>query len=438
MDFRYLTETKNEFNNFLCGILVPHLYEGISGVLEYSVQTFNMLEEKQKKNKNVQNPGIVNIFKMCLGDVASINNYEIETEYKRIKENSGCSDWFDNLIRATFKSWVLFLTWNPETGNSKYSDNEIYENISLKDFIHKCYVETCEYFKTNPEVFLKRTNKKEIFEIIKLCIETSIKKSLPYNDIIQEYLKINFTAEQKQTSQKEIDNIKALLYKIMAKNKYGSRPVGKALISEDSEVIDGEKEVEEFINVESNQQGGGEEEELNKEIFRPHSVANSKEGSVKSKSTNATSSASSANSTTSSDNFDVPKMHSRHSSKTDSDNKSKSKETGSIYKEITNTATGLETGISTQILTRTEAKKQELEQVLNPIEEETSPSKVNLDSPLPIRKKHTDRIDEHINERTVLVGGNGKKKVQIVKNKSNSIHDKVSSMNDYFNSLMNN
>jgi hypothetical protein len=131
-------------------------------------------------------------------------------------------------------------------------------------------------------------------------------------------------------------------------------------------------------------------------------------------------------------------MHSRHSSKTDSDNKSKSKETGSIYQEITNTATGLETGISTQILTRTEAKKQELEQVLNPIEEETSPSKVNLDSPLPIRKKHTDRIDEHINERTVLVGGNGKKKVQIVKNKSNSIHDKVSSMNDYFNSLMNN
>ena len=49
MDFRYLTETKNEFNNFLCSILVPHLYNGISGMLEYSIHTYNMLEEKQKK-----------------------------------------------------------------------------------------------------------------------------------------------------------------------------------------------------------------------------------------------------------------------------------------------------------------------------------------------------------------------------------------------------
>jgi len=36
MDFRYLIETKNEFNNFFCGIIVPHIYHGIRGMLKYS------------------------------------------------------------------------------------------------------------------------------------------------------------------------------------------------------------------------------------------------------------------------------------------------------------------------------------------------------------------------------------------------------------------
>ncbi len=90
---------------------------------------------------------------MCLDDVNDINNNGIENEYKKIKENSGCADWFDNLIRATFKSYVLFLTWDPNTSNSKYSDNDFYDKISLKDFIHKCYIETCDFFKENPEIF---------------------------------------------------------------------------------------------------------------------------------------------------------------------------------------------------------------------------------------------------------------------------------------------
>ena len=83
---------------------------------------------------------------MCLNDVSGINNYEIENEYKRIKDKSGCAEWFDNLIKASFKSYVLFLTWDPKTSNSKYSENDLYDKISLKDFIHKCYIETCEYF----------------------------------------------------------------------------------------------------------------------------------------------------------------------------------------------------------------------------------------------------------------------------------------------------
>ena len=149
MDFRYLTESKNEFFNFLCTILIPNIYNGFSEMLEYSINMYNMLEERRKKDKSINNPGIVNIFKMCLKDVSTLNNLEIENEYKKIKQNSKCSEWFDELVKCTFKSHVLFLTYDPTLENSTYKDNDIYNSLVIKDFIHRCYVESSEYFIRN-------------------------------------------------------------------------------------------------------------------------------------------------------------------------------------------------------------------------------------------------------------------------------------------------
>ncbi len=489
MDFRYLVETKNEFNNFLCSILVPHLYNGISGMLEYSIHTYNMLEEKQKKNKNIQNPGIINIFKMCLNDVSGINNYEIENEYKRIKDKSGCAEWFDNLIKASFKSYVLFLTWDPTTSNSKYSENDLYDKISLKDFIHKCYIETCEYFKENPEIFLKKGAKKEIYDIIKNCIETGIRKTLPYNEIIQEYLKINFisSTEDKEKNKKELDNIKSLLFTIMSQNKYGARPIGKALVSDSSDdkynrhqqnSDAGKMELEKFIDMENNNLNNNHigsrsinkssDNSENKEIFRPHSATNSRHNSLKSKSNSVSDT---------SDDFQVPSIennfphnvrnaqspHSNNSkSKSKSNSKSDSESNPNIkHENLSKTSrtkshnssqdlehqeinqNGGNIMSSTQIMTRSEAKKKELELELemNKINttSETSESNNKLNSPIPIRKTHTDRIYDDITPPIKMSGGDiSKRKIQIIKNKSNSIHDKVSNMNNYFNNLMSN
>ena len=47
MDYRYLTETKNEFNNYLSGILIPHIYHGIKGMLKYSENMYNQIELKK-------------------------------------------------------------------------------------------------------------------------------------------------------------------------------------------------------------------------------------------------------------------------------------------------------------------------------------------------------------------------------------------------------
>ncbi len=253
MDFRYLVECKNEFNNYLCGILVPHIFHGIKGMFRYSENVYDQIEQKNKRGSKISNPGVINIFKKTLDGIKELNNHEIEEEYARIKMRSGCSDFFDNLIRASFKSYVLFLTWDPKIEESIYTDNAIYEQISIKDYIHKCYILSCEYFKENPELFYNsRANKKDIFDIIKSCIEMAIKKSLPYNQILEDYLNIEFTKKDNNLDQ-ELANVKKLVYDMINNKKYGDRPA-VATIEESSE---------EFANIEKDNPANTREELVN-------------------------------------------------------------------------------------------------------------------------------------------------------------------------------
>jgi hypothetical protein len=255
MDFRYLTESKNEFFNFLCEILIPNIYHGLCEMLEYSINMYNMLEERRKRDRSINNPGIVNIFKMCLRDISTLNNLEIENEYKKIKQNSKCSEWFDELIRCTFKSHVLFLTYDPSIENSTYKDNEIYNSLSIKDFIHRCYVESSEYFLDNCDVFVKKSDRKDkIYEIIKNCINNSIRKTLPYNDILKEYMRINFTIEKKKEESAKLSDIKQMVNEMINRNKYGDKPLVNKLVqdSPSSSSYKGDpNDIEEFINLEN-------------------------------------------------------------------------------------------------------------------------------------------------------------------------------------------
>ena len=255
MDFRYLTESKNEFFNFLCEILTPNIYHGLCEMLEYSINMYNMLEERRKRDRTINNPGIVNIFKMCLRDISTLNNLEIENEYKKIKQNSKCSEWFDELIRCTFKSHVLFLTYDPSIENSTYKDNEIYNSLSIKDFIHRCYVESSEYFLENSDIFVKKSDRKEkIYEIIKNCINNSIRKTLPYNEILKEYMRINFTIEKKKEESTKLSDIKQMVNQMINKNKYGDKPLVNKLVQDSpssSSYIGDPNDIEEFINLEN-------------------------------------------------------------------------------------------------------------------------------------------------------------------------------------------
>ena len=445
MDYRYLVEVKNEFNNFLCGILTPHLYHGIKGMLKYSENVYTQIELKNKKGAKIVNPCIISIFKKTLSGITNLNNHEIEEEYLRIKNSSGCVDWFDNMIRAAFKSYVLFLTWDPKTSNSKYSDNSIYDSIIIKDFIHKCYIISCNYFKDNPEIFINKTSKKEIFDILKMCIEMSIKKSLPYNQIIDEYLNVEFDKIDNINS-KEIENIKSMVFNIMNQKKYGVRPEINNLIIEDSmnddymNLEDPEykrAQLENFINNEKIKQQN--------ELYGANYISNNENNKTTIETENDDTNDNDTSTSTS------HKSHKSHKSHNSGSNRSIIDST---------TSNSQETNISTTLLSRASAKGKEIETIMGNsgietgIDNETGQTNTNetnetnetntkssiveiLTSPPAIRQKKDDRLND-LFELGKKVAEKQRKNVKITKSKNNNvISEKFDTVESFYQDMIN-
>lgn len=456
MDYRYLVEVKNEFDNFLCGILTPHLYHGIKGMLKYSENVYNQIELKNKKGAKIANPGIIVIFKKTLNGISNLNNHEIEEEYLRIKNSSGCVDWFDNMVRAAFKSYVLFLTWDPKTANSKYSDNSIYDTIVIKDFIHKCYIISCNYFRDNPELFINKNSKKEIFDILKMCVEMSIKKSIPYNQIIDEYLNIEFDKIDNVNS-KEIENIKSMVFNIMNQKKYGIRPeINNLIIDEtgDDDYVNLEDpdykkvEMENFINQEKIRQ----QNELYEANNNQTSISNKEQSDITISSTSNISRKS---------HHSNHSNHSTHSHKSSKSNRSIIESTTSDELEQetpeTNSSNNIDTNISTTLLSRASAKSREIENMMddsggtnqnnqNNLTNETSGVSINdsgtrtmtsvveiLTSPPAIRKKKEDRLNDLL-EMSKKVSE--KKNIKVTRSKNNNImSEKFDTVEMFFDNI---
>ena len=422
MDFRYLVETKNEFNNFLCGILTPHLYHGIKGMLKYSENVYNQIELKKKKGSIINNPGIINIFKKTLEGITNLNNYEIEEEYLRIKNTSGCVEWFDNIVRAAFKSYVLFLTWDPKLENSKYSDNTIYETIIIKDFIHKCYIISCNYFRDNPELFISKSNKKEIFDILKMCIEMSIKKSLPFNQIINEYLNVDFTKINNNNS-KEIENIKSMVFNIMDQKKYGSRPKINNLIVE-------ETNENSFINLEDTETKQAQLENfINQEKIKEQNKLNNEQTQeVSDNETNKLSNVKTSSNINRLNTTDI-------TTNTTNTTNNVSNETEQLSSKNT-------TGLSTTLLSRADLKSKEIDEIINNSNNskttDTSTDKTSIiniiTSPPAIRIKKNDRIKDLLGLNKKI--NENKRNIKITRGKNNIISDKFDQAENFYDSMI--
>ena len=225
-------QAKVEYTAQLIDVLYPHIFDGVKSIYDESKLLY-----RSKKTP------ILLIFRELLEKVPIWNSEIIESECNRIINNSNC-DWIDDLITAVFISHTKILT----SIGPNQSFNKI--NITIpksSSFIHKCYINTAREIWKNPYLFNEsvpgyefQKNNNEIEEIIKKCIENTIRNSLPIKDILKEHLEgetdsiINQKEILKQMLREELNNAQLI------------KPSSKITVSED---IQSDSHDDEEVNI---------------------------------------------------------------------------------------------------------------------------------------------------------------------------------------------
>lgn len=167
-------ERKNEYTTYLINLLAPIFYDGIYSIYNES----NNINTKDNELK---------IFQSLLKGIPEWDSKILDDEVNRIKICSKC-DYLENLLKAIIKSNIIILM------NEKNIDDELF-NIDFKVFIHNCYITLAKAFYQYPDLFyhkIKSTdvkrNQRESINIIKDEIKNTIRKMIPLNIILEEYL----------------------------------------------------------------------------------------------------------------------------------------------------------------------------------------------------------------------------------------------------------
>jgi hypothetical protein len=191
-----LVEIKSEYTTQLINILSPLIFQGIQSIY---------LEAKNIGKDKGENNTILKIFQSCLKSIINWNPTIIENETNRIVTSPFVMnklnnlnynyDWLNDLVKATLKSHITVLMFNPRSENPSKINPEYYQNIKLNDFIHGVYIECAIELWNNPYLLyhdyppieIKR-NHRDCIIIIKECVKEAIRKLLPVKHILKMYL----------------------------------------------------------------------------------------------------------------------------------------------------------------------------------------------------------------------------------------------------------
>lgn len=175
----YLVETKKEYTTNLINIISPFIFDGIQSLYEEACKIANDGEE-------------LKYFQSFLKKIPEWNSLLLETETKRILKESNCEDLLEQLLLAVIKSNIMVLTNTPP--EQKHTI-KLPQDIDFKKFIHHSYIETAKAIYENPflfyhkfSVFDIKKNQRDAKDTIKQSIDEAIRKLLPLQYILNEYL----------------------------------------------------------------------------------------------------------------------------------------------------------------------------------------------------------------------------------------------------------
>ena len=211
----FFVETKLEYTTQLVNVLTPLVYEGIQSIYTESLKASN------------ESNNVLKLFQTFLKRIPKWNEEMIKQETDRIMNNSKSYSWLPDLVKATIKSNIIVLTYNPNTSTQKAKiDPKYYQNVKIEDFIHKIYIECARELWNNPYLMyhqyppieLKR-NQRDTIHLVKDSIKEAIRKLLPVKEILELYLgqelEQNIANDQFEKNITEVDerNIQKLIKK---------------------------------------------------------------------------------------------------------------------------------------------------------------------------------------------------------------------------------
>lgn len=177
-----LTESRNEYCAMLISRLTPQVIQGIYSIFNEAVQLCQENDEDEKYLMTFQN---------FLGRVPKWNQDIVEKEQDRIVSSTNCA-YLEDLLTCVHITQLKLLT-NVRAGNKQ---RKIDINIpSLTSFIHKVYIEVSRKIYKNVFLFeqnilplQKQKNMRECETIVKECILSVIRESMPLETILKSYL----------------------------------------------------------------------------------------------------------------------------------------------------------------------------------------------------------------------------------------------------------
>jgi hypothetical protein len=196
-----LQESKNEWCNRLVSIFTPLVIEGVRSIFN---ESWKLCADNDELGKYLMT------FQNLLSRVPKWNQTIIEEERKRIIERSGCN-YLEDLITCVHIIQLKVLTCIRVGNKQKKIDISI---PKLDNFIHKVYIHVARKVYTNVYLFeknisplLAQRNSRELELIVQECILTTIRESIPTEEIIRAYMDESVEQEEEVIIENIVDEV---------------------------------------------------------------------------------------------------------------------------------------------------------------------------------------------------------------------------------------
>jgi Family of unknown function (DUF5764) len=188
-----LHESRNEWCSRLVSIFCPLVMEGIQSIFQEACKVCDETNQKSKYLMTFQN---------FILRIPKWNSVIVEEERKRIIERSGCN-YLEDLITCVHIIQLKVLTCIRVGNRQKKIDITI---PKLDHFIHKVYINVARKVYMNVYLFERgisnlqiQKNTREFEIIVQECILTTIRESIPTEDIIRAYMDESVEHEEEVT-----------------------------------------------------------------------------------------------------------------------------------------------------------------------------------------------------------------------------------------------